>query len=416
MARFAAFRWGNIFVVALATLLLAGSCSEARLQATNRYYSFGELAIGASAVQTFTVTNTGDADAVIRVVRYLPTYGGTHTLAPPISLEATTCKEGSRIAPGGTCTATVRFAPTEPNYTFGSLEIGYYWQNSAWDRFLLFNFEGSSDGVLFISDPVTFDFGSVSLGSTLTKTFEIANWLDPSVTLADISSDGLGLAAPFTLVGGTCKSGMALTLSPRGRCTVEVAFTSTRLGAATESLDVRYRLAGDSADRVVSRAMQARGVHPDPVQSVAVGWQHTCAVLASGRLHCWGHNRYGELGYGDTRPIGDNEFPTTAGDVNVGGAVQQVALGSGHTCARLYGGELRCWGRNEFGQLGYAHTRSVGDDEVPAALRPVRIGGHVLQLSAGRSHSCVLLAGGVVRCFGDNQSGQLGYGHTRNIG
>ncbi len=75
----------------------------------------------------------------------------------------------------------------------------------------------------------------------------------------------------------------------------------------------------------------------------------------------------GELGYGHTNNIGDDESPASAGDVNVGGSVTQIAAGGRHSCAVLMGGAVRCWGSNEHGELGYGHTKNIGDNESPAS-------------------------------------------------
>jgi hypothetical protein len=80
------------------------------------------------------------------------------------------------------------------------------------------------------------------------------------------------------------------------------------------------------------------------------------------------------LGYGNTTSIGDDEAPATAGDVNVGGAVQQIALGHHHTCVLLATGRVRCWGKGDGGAPGYANTRTVGDDETPASVGDVFTG------------------------------------------
>jgi alpha-tubulin suppressor-like RCC1 family protein len=107
------------------------------------------------------------------------------------------------------------------------------------------------------------------------------------------------------------------------------------------------------------------------VFAVAAGGSHTCAILEDQTLRCWGGRgeggvSSGQLGYGNTEPIGDDEFPSAAGPVPVGGPVSAVTAGSTHTCAILENGAVRCWGRNTHGQLGYGHTDSIGDDETPS--------------------------------------------------
>ena len=154
------------------------------------------------------------------------------------------------------------------------------------------------------------------------------------------------------------------------------------------------------------------------VVQITAGDRYTCAVLSGGSVRCWGYAFGGALGYGsaNTNNIGDNELPQDVGDVNVGGLVVQVSCGAGQTCALLEGGTVRCWGTSSNGALGYGNTSSVGVTQTPAAAGDVNIGGSVLQISAGYGHTCALLDNGSVRCWGWNNYGQLGYGNTNNIG
>ncbi|MCB1316471.1 MAG: hypothetical protein KDK27_10985, partial [Leptospiraceae bacterium] len=98
---------------------------------------------------------------------------------------------------------------------------------------------------------------------------------------------------------------------------------------------------------------------------IAGGREHSCYLSAAGTVRCWGLADRGQLGYGNTNNIGDDESPASAGDVNVGGTVTQIAAGAYHTCALLNTGSVRCWGENTLGQLGYGNTNNIGDDETP---------------------------------------------------
>ena len=153
-----------------------------------------------------------------------------------------------------------------------------------------------------------------------------------------------------------------------------------------------------------------------PVRQIVAGGYHTCALLATGAVRCWGADSYGQLGYGNTNTIGGNETPASVGDVVVGGTVQQIAAGAYHTCALLTTGVVRCWGLGGEGQLGYGNTNTIGDNETPASVGDVAVGGPVQQLTAGLYHTCALLATGAVRCWGGGFDGELGYGNTNNIG
>jgi alpha-tubulin suppressor-like RCC1 family protein len=161
---------------------------------------------------------------------------------------------------------------------------------------------------------------------------------------------------------------------------------------------------------------------PDVVDDVAIGgivrqiaasWYHTCALLASGNVRCFGNGIDGKLGYGNVEDIGDDELPSLAGDVNVGGKVTYVAAGPSHTCVSLQNGNVRCWGSNDHFQLGHAGSEPIGDNESPASAGFVDVGGFVVQLAAGFNHTCALLDTGAVRCWG---TGILGYGNLEVIG
>ncbi|MCP3974408.1 MAG: hypothetical protein GY720_07940 [bacterium] len=151
--------------------------------------------------------------------------------------------------------------------------------------------------------------------------------------------------------------------------------------------------------------------------AIATGSYHSCAILNTGTLRCWGDNTYGQLGYGNTEAIGDNEAPSAAGDIPLDEEVLEVAGGGGHTCALLDSGNIRCWGDNVYGQLGLGHTDAIGDDEpIADAAGYVELGGLATTIAVGQAHSCAVLESGNVRCWGLNSSGQLGYGNTDTIG
>lgn len=150
---------------------------------------------------------------------------------------------------------------------------------------------------------------------------------------------------------------------------------------------------------------------------IATGYNHSCALLDTGLIQCWGDNGGGQLGYGHIVRIGDDELPSSQSPVSAGGTVVQLVAGSGHTCALLDTGDVRCWGRGSYGVLGYGYYPGhIGDNEAITSVGTVPVGGTVVQLAAGNIHTCALLDTGAVRCWGFNSSGELGYGHTATIG
>ena len=88
------------------------------------------------------------------------------------------------------------------------------------------------------------------------------------------------------------------------------------------------------------------------------------------------------------------------------GYAVEISAGERHTCARLRSGQVRCWGRNEFGQLGDGSTL---DKSTPVAVAGVT---DAVEIAAGGGHSCARLSTGELTCWGFNRSGQLGDGTT----
>lgn len=155
------------------------------------------------------------------------------------------------------------------------------------------------------------------------------------------------------------------------------------------------------------------------LRGIDAGTSHVCGLTSTNRVRCWGHNNDGQLGYGHTQRIGDDDTPADAGDVDLGGdKVVELTVGGAHACVRTLEDKVRCWGFNAYGQLGYGHTESVGDDELPASAGYVQVDKtrSVVQLAAGTVHTCAVLDDGNVKCWGYGQEGQLGHGDTKSIG
>ena len=154
-------------------------------------------------------------------------------------------------------------------------------------------------------------------------------------------------------------------------------------------------------------------------RAIAAGALHTCAILDSGQVKCWGRGDDGQLGSGSRANVGDDELPSSVGvvDLGPGRTATAIAAGDRHTCVILDTGQVECWGRGQFGRLGYGNTKSVGDDETPASVGPVDLGpGHTARaITAGWAHTCVILDNGLVRCWGSGGA-WLGNGTERNVG
>lgn len=140
------------------------------------------------------------------------------------------------------------------------------------------------------------------------------------------------------------------------------------------------------------------------VASIASGGFHTCALTKAGPVKCWGLNVSGQIGDGTTI---DRTAPEDV--VGLASGVVAVAAGKWHGCALLATGAARCWGDNSYGQVGDGNQSA---DRVTAPVGVVGLAGGVAGLSAGHSHTCARTAAGGVKCWGDNDVGQLGDGTT----
>jgi alpha-tubulin suppressor-like RCC1 family protein len=157
---------------------------------------------------------------------------------------------------------------------------------------------------------------------------------------------------------------------------------------------------------------------------LTAGALHTCVRLSDTSIKCWGYGAKGSLGYGNTDDIGDDELPSSVGPVHVvsapGVTVRTLATGGYHACVILSNETVQCWGMGDRGQLGYGNTANIGDDELPSSVGAVHVtslaGVTVRALALGQQHSCALLSNGAVQCWGDNHYGQLGSGSTTGVG
>src|SRR5690606_9674905 len=112
----------------------------------------------------------------------------------------------------------------------------------------------------------------------------------------------------------------------------------------------------------------------------AAGQLHTCAMFNDGSVKCWGMNSSGQLGLGDTSNRGDgsNEMGDNLPNVDLGGGrtATDITAGATHTCAILDDGSAKCWGANNSGQLGLGDTSNRGDgsNEMGDSLPAVDLG------------------------------------------
>lgn len=177
---------------------------------------------------------------------------------------------------------------------------------------------------------------------------------------------------------------------------------------------------------------------PPRVIQAAAGDRHSCALMDTGIVKCWGQNTYGQLGDGTTT---NRSTPTQVPGLS---GVTAIATGGDHSCAVLNTGSLQCWGRNFSGQLGDGTTTNRSTPiTVPGVSGATAVGASYFRtcviitggavkcwgngsstpstvsglsgataIGVGALHSCAILNTGIAKCWGQNSYGQLGNGTT----
>jgi len=138
--------------------------------------------------------------------------------------------------------------------------------------------------------------------------------------------------------------------------------------------------------------------------SVSAQGDSSCAVIGSGAIQCWGANNFGQLGNGSTT---NSNIPLSVSGISNATSISTGSTG-GHFCAVLSSGAVQCWGYNSYGQLG---NGSITNSNSPVSVSGIS---NAISVSAGSFHSCAVLAGGAIKCWGFSTLGQLGNGSITN--
>jgi len=151
-------------------------------------------------------------------------------------------------------------------------------------------------------------------------------------------------------------------------------------------------------------ALAISGLGPVKKMSINAGGitTHACAITTNDTVKCWGRNESGQLG---NNSITNSKTPV---DVFNLGPVKSIALGGYHTCAITINDTVKCWGYNGSGQIG---NNSTVNSKIPIDVQNLNA---VKSLATGSHTTCAITMNDTVKCWGNNSNGQLGNNSTTN--
>ncbi len=181
-----------------------------------------------------------------------------------------------------------------------------------------------------------------------------------------------------------------------GETTSHEAITGGIFCWGQEAEDELYTFFGNDNYSVFLGVPFYMGSETVGARGVAVGDFYACFITSTGIVKCWGENDYSQLGrVGATVPDGIGDGPGRPSTVvGITDAVE-IYAGSGHTCILTSTGTVKCWGRNNKGQLGDGTTT---DSAIPVTLGSLT---GVLAVDLSKENTCVVTSAGAVQCFGD---------------
>jgi alpha-tubulin suppressor-like RCC1 family protein len=158
----------------------------------------------------------------------------------------------------------------------------------------------------------------------------------------------------------------------------------------------------DQPDIAVGETQQFTANGMSTPATIDAGGDHACMLMSDRSVRCFGRNQWGQLG--------DGHFFTNASTpVPVVGLTTAIDVGAGmeHSCSVLADGTMRCWGTRYVGQLGDGSNDGLTD--VPVAVQ--NLTGAIAGVVGG-FHTCAILSDRSMRCWGFNEDGQVGNGAT----
>jgi len=129
------------------------------------------------------------------------------------------------------------------------------------------------------------------------------------------------------------------------------------------------------------------------IQKIESGSFHNCAIINGGEIYCWGWNAYGQLGDGSH----ENKINPVRVTFPEGQMAKSISLGESHTCALLKSEEIYCWGKNNHNQINDLENNRYNS---PQKISLKQNNG-IKDIFIGSKHTCIMYANDTYSCIGE---------------
>ncbi len=221
---------------------------------------------------------------------------------------------------------------------------------------------------------------------------------------ASVAQSNVAYATPvnFNLPAGETVVDLVTSTSPASACAITSAGGLRCWGG-----NLSGQLGNGSTATAVWQPVVPTGLGSG-VSTVALGFNHACALKTDGRVFCWGSNSNGQLGDGTTSTTLVTTPPTTPVNFGPGVTATAIAAGGSTSCALLSTGNVACWGANIDGNLGDGTLTGRPTPGLVNLIGPAR----PVSVTVSLFHACALMSDAGLQCWGRNHLGQLGNNTT----
>lgn len=214
-------------------------------------------------------------------------------------------------------------------------------------------------------------------------------------TCVDLQKDKANCGA----CGTQCETGKSCN---EGTCRLDCPTEQTNCNETCVNLKNDAKNCG-ACGKVCSTGLCLQGKCAPVPTSIALGSEHSCAVLSDGSAYCWGLNVWGQIG---DRSNANRNIPVPVYIRNSNLKVKHIETGDLHTCGAFSDGAMYCWGEGSWERLG---TGQSGDRREPTIVTLSR-GLKLKEMATAYNSTCGIFDNNATYCWGSNTTGQIGNG------